>query len=277
MRFRPPARCPWHAAFLVATALGCHSFHSYRPVGVLVVDAETRQPIAAADVLISYVLNRETTGPYESRGKTGPDGIARLRAAPEGEAGILMEAAAPGYQPETLQLAEADIRRLQPAHWFEATDRRPPDLQVELYAEPRFSVVLVVPVGYRGLVKADVQIQEDGVCPPGQRCFRYEVGPSGGVQVVGPGVLRRVVPAGYRAEFADGTKLGGDMDIMKVGFRWVKGEGHEQYFVVGTKMDYDRICRQLISEPAGGESQPREAGKGGGRGGRHRRGNAGAS
>jgi hypothetical protein len=277
MRSHPPARCPWCSVFLLATALGCQALHSYRPVGVLVVDAETKQPIPAAQAHISYLGSPDSSAPYESCGKTGADGIARLRAAPYGGAGILLHAAAPGYQSETLELPFADVCKIEPAHWFESTDRRPADFLVELYTEPGFSVTLVVPAGYRGLIKAEIHVEEDSPCPPGQRCFRYLVGPSGGVKVVGPGVLRRVLPAGYRAEFDDGTPLGSDMDIMKVGFRWVKGEGQAQYFVVGTKPDYDRFCRQLLAEPAAGDGRSREPEKGGGRGGRRHRGNAGAS
>jgi hypothetical protein len=76
-------------AALLAVAPGCQAFHSYRPVPVLVRDAESKQPIPGAHVRISYPLMEPAYAPpADSSGPTGADGVARLRAAPYGEAGI---------------------------------------------------------------------------------------------------------------------------------------------------------------------------------------------
>jgi hypothetical protein len=239
-------------------------------VAVLVRDIETKQPVPTADVLIFYPFTNSSLAPCASSGKTAADGIVRLRAAPYGEYGIRVEASAPGYMSEGLDVGVAELQKIESAHWFEATEQRPANFVLELYAEPRFGVELVLPPGYRGLVQAHVQIQDEAPCPAGQRCFRFEVPPSGVVSVTGPGVLRRVFPAGYRARYADGSVLTEHMDARTVGFRWLKAEGPDQVFVVGTQNEYDSFSRELMPHRGEGESSPRESSKGSGRGGRRR-------
>src|SRR5262249_17291380 len=128
---------------------------------------------------------------------------------------------------------------------------RPANFVVEMYAEPRFAVELVVPVGFRGLIKADIQIDENAPCPPGQRCFRYEVPSSNTVLIKGPTVLRRVSPSNYQARYPGGALLGTKMDLVTVGFRWLKRDGNENYFVVGTQSEYDQFRRRLAPNEAG--------------------------
>ena len=78
---------------------------------------------------------------------------------------------------------------------------------------------------------------------------------TGVVQVQGPPLLRRVFPPSYHARYPDGTPLGLDMDIQKVGFRWLKSEGNDHYFVVGTQPEYDDFRRHLVPE-SGEDRQP---------------------
>jgi hypothetical protein len=154
----------------------------------------------------------------------------------------------PGYLPEQLKVSTEMIQRIDPAHSFEALERRPAEFVVELYDEPRFAVELVVPNGYRGLIKAEVVVQDDVAAPPGQRCFSFEVSNANTALVKGPKILGRIYPSDYRARYADGTPLTGDMTLVKVGFRWLRGEGKEQYFVVGTQADYDLYRRTIPAE-----------------------------
>ncbi len=274
-------RCHGLARSLLAAAVilaaGCQAFHSYRPVGVLVRDAETKQPIPAAQVAIHYPAAPSAMAPTELSAATGNDGVARLQAAPYGPLGISVTACASGYQPEELDMGVEAVRAIKTAGWFEHTERRPAEMVVELDPEPRFGVELIVPVGYHGLVKADVQPQDDALCPPRQRCFRAEVPPDGVVRIKGPPVLRRVQILDFKARYSDGTALGSDMDAVKVGFRWLKREGNVQCFVIGTQAEYDGWCRRLL-DASGGPSRS-EGGKSQGRGGggRRRRGSQGSS
>jgi hypothetical protein len=271
MRRRRLVRSLLAAALPLALAPGCQAFHSYCPVGVLVRDAETTQPIPAAQVGIYYPAAPAATAPCESWGPTGPDGIARLRAAPSGPLGVTVTASATGYMPEEMNTGVETVGAIKSAGWFEHTERRPPEMVLELYSEPRFGVELVVPVGYRGLVKAELRVLDNAPCRPGQRCWRAEVPAFGAVQVQGPPVLRRIQPPDFKARFADGTPLGGHMDVLTVGFRWLKREGDVQCFVVGTQPEYDGYMRRLVQEESSAGSRS-DGGKGQGRGGGRRRG-----
>lgn len=225
--------------FLLVPALGCQVLYRYRPLPIMVRDAETKQPIANADVHLSYPLSRDSLAPFDSAEHTDADGIAHLRAAPYGDFGARIDASAAGYLSDQADVSTESIQLLQPPHMFEETQRRKPQFFVDMYKEPRFSIELIVPSGYLGPIKAEIVPQEDAVIPPGKRCFQYEV-VDGFVRIKAPGmVLRRVYASDYRARYADGTPLSGEMTLMKVGFRWLRGQDTEHYFVVGTQPEYD--------------------------------------
>jgi hypothetical protein len=256
--------------FLLALVPGCQVLYRYRPVPVLVRDAETKQPIADAEVHLSYPLSRDSLAPFDSVERTDQDGVAHVRAAPYGNFGVRLDASAAKYLPEQVNLSTESVQHVEPAHPFEETQRRRPEVVVEMYAEPRFTIELIVPTGYRGEIKAEVDLQDGGTVPPRQRCFRYEV-TDGFVRVKGPGVLRRVNPADYRARYADGTPLTGETTLLKVGFRWLRGKGKEQYFFIGTQPEYDMQRRFAPDEPASSEPRTTGSAPSGGRRGRHRR------
>jgi hypothetical protein len=263
MRRRRLARCLTCPVILLTLTSGCQAFHSYRPVPVLVRDAETKQPIAGVDIQLSYPLARASSAPWDSAGTTANDGIARLRAAPYGTAGISLEATATGYLPEGMHVPVETIAAIPPAHWFEATTRRPASLVLEMYALPRPTVALVVPTGYRGLLKVEIKVQEDAPCTPGQRTFTYAVPPSGILQVAGPLVFRRLSPAGFQARYADGTPLEGTAKDAEIGFWWLKSEGGCEHFLVGTRSEYAAM-RPSSRQPMAGDSGA-PSGKGRGR------------
>jgi hypothetical protein len=265
MRDGPLAR--WLlGGLLLAAAPGCLSLHRYRPVAVLVQDAETKKPVSGADVHVSYPLTRASLSPCESTGTTGDDGITHLSFA-AADTGLTVEGTARGYLPDVLNVTGEAVRKIEPAHLFEDTDRRPASYVLELYAGPHPTVELVLPVTFRGMVKAEVQIQEDAPLPPGQRCFSYRVGELGDVRVVGPPLLRRVYPPDFRARRTDGTVVNHEAGPGEVGLRPLKSEGNMQYFVVGTKAEYEDL---LPVKPSREESRPAGSGRGGRGGGRHR-------
>jgi hypothetical protein len=248
---------------------GCQTLLVQRPLAVEVRDAETGKPIADAQVRVSYPHNRPAWAPADATVKTQDDGMARAWAVLYGEDGLEVETTAKGYLPEEMQIGAIGLKQIEPAHWFEAINRRRPNFVVDLYAEPQFTVELVLPICYHGLVQVQVRIKDGAPATPGQRCFRYQVPSSGVVEAQGPALLKRVFPPSYRARYPDGPLLGLDMDVQKVGFRWLKSEGNDHYFVVGTQPEYDDLRRNLVPEQERG-SRSSGSGKGGGGGGRHR-------
>jgi hypothetical protein len=266
--------CLLYPALLVAAGPGCQVFHSYRPVAVLVQDAESRQPVPGAEVRLHYSLHEGAFNPpHESAGTTARDGVARLEAAPYEAGGVVAAASAPGYLPAEVSVSTAAIREVGPAPLFGADERQPVPVVVEVFAGPWPSVELILPTGYRGLLRVKLRIDPSAPCPPGQRCFSYPVPESGEVEVKGPPLLGRFSPPEYRARYADGTPLSRQAAPLEVGLRWLKVQAGEECFVVGTQSDHDLFRRTSQREAA--QSRP-AGGRGGGRGGRHGRGGQGS-
>ena len=195
--------------------------------------------------------------PCRSKGGfTQADGIAQLRAESSGEFGLQVQAVAQGYLPDKLDVPADALKTNAAATSSAKGASHSPDVVVEVYAEPAFSVELVLPPGYRGLVKAEIQLQDNLPLAMGQHCFRFPVSASGDVQVRGPSLLRRVAVADFRARYANGPLLGTKLDADKIGFRWLKGAGNQHYFVVGTQLDYEKLHAQFAPEEtlAGGKS-----------------------
>lgn len=266
------ARCLLCPVFLLIVTSGCQVLYRYRPVPVLVRDAETKQPIANADVHLSYPLSRDSLAPYDSSERTDTDGVAHLRAAPYGDFGARIEATAANYLSDQMSISTDSIQRVEPIHLFEEGQRRKPEFVMELYHEPRFTVELIVPRSYRGLIKAEIEARDDMPVPRGQRCFRFEV-VDGFVRLKGPAVvLRRIYPSDYHARYDDGTPLSAETSLQKVGFRWLRGKDKEQYFVVGTQPEYDMQRRYAADEPVP-ERRAAQSTESQGRGGHHHRNN----
>jgi hypothetical protein len=256
-------------ALFVTLAPGCLTLHLYRPVVFLVRDAETKQPIAAAQLHISYPLVRPSAVPQESNGTTDNQGVARLRAIPVGDASPWVEVTANGYLSEGLSLAADAVRAIPPTWLLGTGNQGRGPFVVEMYAEPRFQIELVLPDGFRGLVKAKVQLQDNIPAPPRQRFYSYTVAPTGDVVVQGPTLLRRVFAPDYRARFADGTLLDPQPAPTEIGLRPLKREDNVEYFVVGNQCDRDQLAP--TPTPTSSENHARGGGKGGGRGARRGR------
>ena len=177
-----------------------------------------------------------------------------------------MEATAPRYLAEQKSVTADAVPAAEPFRLFGPPAPPVAPLVVEMYAEPGPTIELVMPLGYRGLVKVEVQPRDDIPCPPGQRRFRYEVPSSGVVQAAGPSLLRR--NPDIVAAYADSVPLSTQPKDGEVGFLWVKAEGACEYYVVGTPIERDSLRR---SDPKDSTSQSSAGGQKTGRG-RGRRG-----
>jgi hypothetical protein len=261
---------------LVALGAGCQALSPYRPVAILVCDADTKQPIPEAVVRLSYPFAQNSCWPGDARGRTGADGIVRLGAACLGDARVLVETTAGGYLPEAKLMPAETVRALEPAHFFEAAERRPVTLTLEMLAEqPIPTIELVLPTGYRGLVEADLRVQGDAPGAPGQRSFTCTVPPSGTVQLSVPRLFQRFACPRFTARYADGAPLKDNAQGAEVGFWEVKAEGHRYTFLVGTQDEHARYRPQ--PREGAGDRPSAGGGKGKGRGRKSRSGDAPAS
>jgi hypothetical protein len=255
----------WIAVLLTVAEPGCLLLQHPKSVSVLVRDAETKQPINGAEVKLMCLSARTAKHPPETTGATGNDGVVRLAAAQDVETAFV-QGGGKGYITEEANLPAAIIVNAKP---LKRGETGPPDFVLDVYAEPAIKVELVVPNGYRGLVKVEVETQPDAPWTPGQRNLRCEVPPSGVVHLKGPPLLRHLRSWDYSAHYADGTPLPEPKGMLEVGLRWLKCEVYDQYFVVGTQADWNGVRHQQgMPSP---ESRPAEGGNGGGgRGHRHR-------
>ncbi len=133
----------------------------------------------------------------------------------------MLEVAAQGYQSEKQNVSSETVRAVKPLHWFESINDRPVQLVVELFADPEPIVELVLPAGYRGLIKAEIQVRPDAPFTPGQRSFPVEVPPSGTVVVIGPPILEHAFGPDFRFRYADGVPLSRRAENSPLGYWWL--------------------------------------------------------
>jgi hypothetical protein len=245
----------------IALAAGCKSLRPEPEVAVQVRDAETKAPIAGASVSLSDI--RGTAASKELNAKTASDGVARIHALPDGNEGLLTASAA-GYLNDAIPLYET--KQLPSASRpTEIADPHRRQVEIELYAGPRPTIELVIPNGFRGLIKAEFKVTAtDGATSP--RLFRCTVGTDGVVQIASPLVLHCVLPQDFRAVGPDGTALPTGGPTTAIELRWVKTTDTIDYFVFGTEIDCNEARKTLT--PADGGSGGSGSGKGSGGGGR---------
>ncbi len=253
------------ASVFVSMALsGCHTFD--RPVSVLVQDAETKVPVPNAQVRLT---DQTAHPPHGLIGHTGEDGTARVRLASLPELALAVEATAPGYLSEEKDLPVESLRAIS-TNPFASFDHNTPTLVIQVFAGPRPTIDLVVPNGYRGVLRAEIKTRDDLPFPPGQRLFAYEVPPTGVVQIVGPPVLLHGLSPDIRAAYVDGTPLKRDAKDQDIGLRWVRADGNDQVFVVGTWLEWNDVKKEMEKEdsqkPKGGGGGHHGGSGGGGRG-----------
>ena len=248
MRDRRLVGCLLCLVPLLVPILGCQTLHSDPSVVVLVRDAETKKTLSSAEVYLCQRNKDDTVEPCRSKGFTQGDGIARLRVDGSGEFGVEVQAVTAGYLPEKVKLSADEIKKIKTIPPSPSQEKRPADAVVEVFAEPGFSVELIVPPGYRGLIEAEIDLQDKMPVQLGQRCFQFAVPASAIVQIKGPTLLQRIAPQDYRGRYANGPLLPSAMDAEKIGFRWLKGKDGKHCFVVGTQLDYEALQRRMTPE-----------------------------
>jgi hypothetical protein len=269
-RIMRPAHALLALSVVLLASAGCRSLHIPEPVPIVVRDAETNAPISGAEVRIWDPAVHDTGDLHDASATTGANGIARVRtAAPQGNE-VLVQVCAAGYLAGQANLPAEDAVPTPGS-----LNRMPAGTTVDVFAGPRPTLELNVPMGYRGLVKVEVRVAADGPAQPGQRQFRFAVSPSGVAQVVGPKVLGQLTAQDISASYADGTPIRREVPDNEIGFRWVRCEGATQFFAVGTLADCEDFRREAERMQPSQRSGPGGNGNGGRGGGRGHRGGGG--
>jgi hypothetical protein len=158
---------------------GCGLFHEYRPMRVLVRDAETKQPIPGAHVDGWYSTMLDVFGPTAPRGVTGPDGVATLWIGPD--RGFTLRVEEPGYLMTDAHEGVGHGHQYfytLPKKGDSGDDPRRIDCTIDLPPDPKPTFVLVVPKGYRGLLRIKFEPAEAAEVST-QRAYPITVGRDG--------------------------------------------------------------------------------------------------
>jgi hypothetical protein len=268
---RPPAIDPDRGdtmrvirAVIALVVVGLTGCVGYRPRDVIVSvrDAETHKPVPGAVVHVSMPHTAD-----EGRDQTTlPNGMARVTFTPSSGEPILVEATAAGYVADSVVAGEQTVAAVATYPVVGPALPHAPDFTIELYPGPKFSVELVVPPGYRGLVRADLDFREGVPIPTGQRLYSFDVNAKGEAKGVGPAVLKRVSPSEYRARPPDAT---GPVDEGPDGIalRFLKNDAGTDVFVYGSREDFERYRKELGVEAPTNSAPPdtKKSGRGGGR------------
>ena len=229
-------RLVWHPVAVIILLVpfsGCQTLHQLTPVDVQVRDAETNAPIEGAHVRIWY----PSTHSVAMSGVTGQDGLVRIQSPPIEDSPLMFEAMARGYLPHQ---SGQPIERTSAA------------AILEMYAEPRPIVELVIPTGYRGTVKTTISVQNNIKAEPRARLFSYPVPSSGVVTIALPSIFPRGITPDIRTRYADGTPLPRDAKDYELGCRWLKADPESEYlFVIGTQWEADSIRRDMKKAATG--------------------------
>jgi hypothetical protein len=239
-------------AVIVLLALVVSGCHVYAPLNISVGDAETGKPIAGALVDASYFF--EPFGPSNTTSATDERGKSTM-PVPAGYSPML-HIRASGYW-----LPGSGHRNL-PVEGCDCDTKR---LQVWLYRVPVPSIELVIPNGYRGLIRLNLRPATDRIQDePGKRHFVFHASSSGFVNVRAAPLLMDLDFMGFAgkatdliARYEDGTpipKSGFPYDAPatednQVALRWVGQQQADNsnpsdsgfLFAIGTQGEVDEL------------------------------------
>lgn len=241
--------------------------HPATPVAVTVRDAETNTPVPGAEVVLLYPNSDPGTKPRELGGTTNVTGIAQIRGVTSDDGLPQVRITAPGYILEQRGLPGDTLHTIKAnnSFWAFTSHQDPVELALFVYHGPVAAIELTVPIGYRGLIKADVRIREDIVYPRDQRIFAGTV-VDGAVQVDGSPLLRSEYKPVFRARYADDTPVPMSVQDNEVGFRWLRTEGRTELFVIGTRAELEGFRRATDKAPTSDSGGKKSGGSGGGGG-----------
>jgi uncharacterized membrane protein YgcG len=258
---------------MIFAATGCEMMHPSTPVSVAVWDVETKAPVPGAEVAFLYPTSDPSAKSRDLTGTTNASGIAQVRGVTTDDGLPQVKITAPGYILEQKGLPGDALRSIKENNSFWSSHHNTVELALFVYHGPSAAIELTVPVGYRGMIKADVRVREDIVYPRDQRVFTGIVA-DGAVQVDGSPLLRSEYKPVFRARYADDTPVPMNVQDNEVGFRWLRTEGRTEIFVIGTRAEWEGFRRATDKTNAADSGGKKNGGSGSGGG---RRGGGGGS
>jgi hypothetical protein len=238
---------------LLAAVAGCGTSYSYSPLAVLARDAETLEPVPFVDVRASYVgwPKGPLYPPKPDTGLTDRRGMATLNASAD-TGGPIVRLRSDDYDHATApaRLVDQWCRRVESG--TNRGDPHEPDVVVDMWANPRPLIEVVLPDGFRGIVQ--LGIPEPAPPPvPRRRHFRVEVPAHGVVELPPAPVLREYdIRAFYHVRFADGRTVYpasprhlDPSDPAPYAWRQAKVDEYRVFFI-GTVAEHELASEELL-------------------------------
>ncbi|OWK36529.1 hypothetical protein [Fimbriiglobus ruber] len=201
---------------------------------LLVRDAETKRPVAGVEVEGHLLKFMDLAPPKQPKGATDADGIATLWVCQERWLNVNTYYDGFVQADQPIQYNPKDFERLPKRGEPTAAGRI--DHIVELKPHPSPTFVLIVPEGYRGMLRVRFEV-DDNVAVARQRFYPVPVDKSGLAVVrypkaiCGQGGKRNIlvrtvngkrVPEGYTREAEE------------IGLRWVHNTEDTELYLIGT-------------------------------------------
>jgi hypothetical protein len=253
----------WMACFILSAC------QSYVPVSVRVVDAESLAPVSGAKVETNYVTELgfvdfwrwylfKSDGITPSSAITDDGGRAVIQVSGRRMVARGVKCDAQGYLQTVAGIGTErfDAIRGDRPRSPSMTDL-PVDVTVRLYREPHPTLMVVVPNGYRGLLRLDSSAPTTRrSLGSGERTLEVFVR-SPQPQKLPMVVLgeRHVVdPWHFTARYADGTSIpqaigGGGAGADQIALRHVSSHNMRELFVIGSEIDRQRARDQVRRFP----------------------------
>lgn len=232
----------------LACQSGCIAWYTKAPVDLLVLDAETNEPIAGAKVGVHYAYMLMLNVPKDPHALSDHDGRAVLSVARSRSFANVWEVTAPGFTRYTELHGDGPERTSAAKNARASNERR----VVRLYREPDPTLTVVVPNGYRGPLLVDLRpvpgFIQDSI---GQRTFTIEATDLGYASLDAKLLLQRYTH--IDVQYADGTPLSDSCGInqddevrLRRGFTGF----HQELFYVGTKAEMQPWFKQAADHIA---------------------------
>ena len=225
---------------------GCIAFPSYQPVDVLVLDAETGNPLSNATVSVTYARGvLVLTIPKEISVNTDMCGRATLRVT-DYHGGVFWEITAQNYIALGFPVSYRHIPEELEIATEEHTDHK--EVIIRLYRQPKPTITVIVPEGYRGPLKLDLPPTSSFVQGAiGRREFTAEASQTGYVRIDATPLLLRPHLKDFIVRYADGTQIRTRSfdDDERVILRWIGIFGNRWLLMIGTRADKDMLRRVL--------------------------------
>jgi hypothetical protein len=230
---------------------GCGLFNEYRPMHVMVRDAETKEPIAGVEITGMATRMLDVFGPIPPHGTTDASGQATLSAGLDRGLDLIFEA--DGYLRKNINssITAEDVQSLP-----KAEDPSRIDLLINLERDPKATFVLIVPNHYRGLLRIRFEPTE-GIEVAQKATYLVPVGPDGRAVVRLPkAICRKEGERNVAAREVSGKHVKWEhhcSEPEKIGLRWVHSTEDTELYIIGSGKEVEALDERFDPENANGK------------------------